>query len=268
MAAADQKPPPQEQGQPSARSHGEYPPVVGGLTAPNNSGQLGFTYTIYRFYDAADRLLYLGESGRVRQRIVDIEVGNPRGLPLGHIDGPKPWWREATRIELEHLPPGTTEAEALVEEARQIALERPVYNPVENGQIDLARQERTLAHVHFEADVATVEHERHDGVVRDLTQVEIESRRAADRLRPGGSTFLDAIPRQRSTGSRRSPTGGGGTGFEGDDGPFDPSGFETGLRRAMNGNDGPGSPLGLAVVAVILGVLVIVALVVSLQAAF
>ena len=59
---------------------------------------------------------------------MDLEIGNPRGLPMGHDDGPKPWWREAVRIELQHLPPGTTEAEAQAEEARQIDLERPVYN--------------------------------------------------------------------------------------------------------------------------------------------
>jgi len=237
------------------------PPRIGEQRPPHNEGRLGYTYTIYRFYDPADRLLYLGESGRLRQRIIDLEVGNPRGLPLGHDDGPKPWWREAVRIELQHLPPGTTEAEAMAEEARQIELERPVYNRRgADGQFDRTRQEAALGHAHFESDVATVEHERHDGVVRDLTQVEIESRRTADRLRPGGSTLLDAVPRQ---GKRLVDTGA--------DRPATAQQRRS-TGRTFNpgrgGESGPGSRLGVVIVAVVLTVAVAAALIASLQAAF
>lgn len=301
MAAADNPPSPQSSGstqQASTSGAGEQGPRVGEQHRPFNNGDLGYTYSIYRFYDAADRLLYLGQSGRIRHRIVDLEIGNPRGLPLGHDDGPKPWWREAVRIELQHLPPGTTESEARAEEGRQIEIERPAYNRrAIDGQFDRERQEQVLEHAHFEADVATVEHERHDGLVRDLTQVEIESRRAADRLRPGGSALLDGLPRQGYARPRQGWAGHGAT--SSDPGPSPTAidsaeshvtiAAETAEMTALDGaarrlerrrartptfypsqerSNGPGSRLGLIIVAVLLAAAVAAALIVSLQAAF
>lgn len=300
MAAADNQPPAPAHRE-SRSGTNDPAPRVGEQRRPFNSGELGYTYSIYRFYDASDRLLYLGESGRVRQRIVDLEVGNPRGLPLGHDDGPKPWWREAVRIELQHLPPGTTDAEAKAEEARQIELERPAYNRRGvDGQFDRERQAKALEHAHFESDVATVEHERHDGLVRDLTQVEIESRRAADHLKPGGSALLDAVPRQAQPKPRQSwaeqtaaaEAGPGGAGYQAssddtaihvtvDADTAEVATAEHAAQRlarrrsaaptfypAQNRGNGPGSRLGLAIVAVLLAAAVAAALIVSLQAAF
>ena len=256
-------------------------PVVGERRRPNNGGALGFTYTIYRFYDADDRLLYLGESGRIRQRIVDIEVGHPRGLPLGHDDGPKPWWREAVRIELQHLPPGTTEDEARAEERRQIELERPLYNGgSKRDGFDHERLEQVIDVSHFEADVATREHERHDGQVRDLAAIEVDSRRSAEQLRPGGASRLDSLARQVPA---NRPRNGESTHLDHarpivaaddltivpdtDPGPTTASGRRPKTRISQDDN-GPGSLVGRVLVMLVLAAIAVVALVMSLQAAF
>lgn len=229
---------------------------VGERTNPANDGDLGFLYTIYRFYDADGRLLFLGRSDRVRQRIVDEEIGHPRGLPLGHDDGPKPWWREATRIELEHLPPGTTVAEAMAEERRQIEAYRPVYNREFNeGHHDRARIERAIDTAHFEVDVATAEHERHDGIVRPMERIVVETERAAERLRPSGAARLHY-------GLRGQPSAAPGL-------PAEASGGRPSARSASSGRfDGPGSVAGLVVVLVILVALMALALIVSIRAVF
>ncbi len=236
-------------------------PMVGERHPPYNGGDLGYTYTIYRFYDADDRLLYLGETARIRQRIVDLELGHPRGLPLGHDDGPKPWWREATRIELEHLPPGTTETEAMAEERRQIEEYRPAYNREGNEEFfDRSRHDRAIDGAHFEVDVATAEHERHDGVVRPMDQIRVESARAANRLRPGGGALLGraSLRRQAWAGAGR-PNGSS------------PVNGRSGNHRATfypgeeQKQPGPGSLAGLLVVAAILLVAVAAALIVSLR---
>ena len=52
-------------------------PRVGEKHRPYNKGNLGYTYTIYRFYTADDTLLYIGETARVRKRIIDHQMGNP-----------------------------------------------------------------------------------------------------------------------------------------------------------------------------------------------
>ncbi len=225
--------------------------AVGERSQPANGGDLGYTYTLYRFYDVDDRLLYLGRSERVRQRVVDDEVGHPRGLPLGHDDGPKPWWREAGRIELEHLPPGTTDAEARAEERRQIEAFRPVYNQEFNEDVyDRTQLERAIDTAHFEVDVATAEHDRHDGVIRPMPRIVVESERAAERLRPAGAARLHY-------GIRRDPAQPGSVGA-------------VGASRAVAGSrsrsfEGPGSIAGLVVVLAILLGLVIGALVVSIR---
>lgn len=232
---------------------------VGDRVQPANRGNLGYLYTIYRFYDVDDRLIYLGRSERIRQRIPDLEIGHPRGLPLGHDDGPKPWWREAMRIDLEHLPPGTTEAEARAEERRQIEAFRPAYNREFNlDHFDRPRFERAMDTAHFETDVATFEHERHDGTVRAVERIAIESERAADRIRPTGASRLryglrPPVPSLRTSrrgsasASRTASTRGGGRGRWGR--------FE-----------GPGSVAGIVIIAVLLVAIVIAALVVSFRA--
>ncbi len=231
---------------------------VGARVNPANDGDLGFLYTIYRFYDADGRLLYLGRSERIRQRIVDVEIGHPRGLPLGHDDGPKPWWREAASIELEHLPPGTTGAEALVEERRQIEAYRPVYNREFNEvNHDRSMVERAIDQAHFEVDVATAEHDRHDGFIRPIDQVEIEASQAAERLRPSGAARLRSGLRASSNGMSEAGVIQPGAAAE----------PRSATTRSSSGRfDGPGSVAGLIIVLLILVALVIAALVVSIRA--
>ena len=220
---------------------------IGDRSPAANAGDLGYLYTLYRFYDGEERLLYLGRSERVRQKIVDLEIGHPRGLPLGHEDGPKPWWREATRIELEHLPPGTTESEARVEERRQIQAFRPIYNQEFNEDVyDRARIERAIDITHFEVDVATAEHERHDGVIRSRSQIAVEAERAAERLRPAGAARLRYGRRaERFDGSAAAPV-------------------RRPAERAPR-SEGPGSVIGLILVLTVLALVVIVAVAVSVQ---
>ncbi len=231
---------------------------VGARANPANDGDLGFLYTIYRFYDSDGRLLYVGRSERVRQRIVDVEIGHPRGLPLGHDDGPKPWWREAASIELEHLPPGTTGAEALVEERRQIEVHRPVYNREFNeANHDRSLVELAIDRAHFEVDVATAEHDRHDGFIRPMGQVEAEASQAAERLRPSGAARLRSGLRSHSNGGTRAAVAPSSVGAE----------ARSTVGRSSSGRfDGPGSVAGLIIVLLILVALVIAALVVSIRA--
>ncbi len=246
-----------EQQSPDGQPRSSFRPV-GSRVNPANDGDLGFLYTIYRFYDADGRLLYLGRSERIRQRIVDMETGHPRGLPLGHDDGPKPWWREAANIELEHLPPGTTGAEALVEERRQIEAYRPVYNREFNEvHHDRSAVERAIDRAHFEVDVATAEHDRHDGHIRPIDQVDLEASRAAERLRPSGAARL-------RSGLRANSNGGSLSGAAPQTATADP---RSTVGRSSSGRfDGPGSVAGLIIVLLILVALVVAALVVSIRA--
>lgn len=247
-----------EQESPDSQRRDAFRPV-GARVNPANDGDLGFLYTIYRFYDADDRILYLGRSERVRQRIVEEEIGHPRGLPLGHDDGPKPWWREAARIELEHLPPGTTGAEALVEERRQIEAYRPRYNREFNeSHFERSAVERAIDRAHFEVDVATAEHDRHDGHIRPIDQVALEAARAADRLRPAGAARLRSGFRAQRADAGLAPAAPAPARVEAE---------TSSARRGWYGRfDGPGSVAGMVIVFVILLALVIAALVVSIRA--
>lgn len=258
MAMAEQEPPDPAPAAPFR--------PVGARANPANGGDLGYLYTIYRFYDPDDRILFLGRSERIRQRIVDQEVGHPRGLPLGHDDGPKPWWREAARIELEHLPPGTTEAEARAEERRQIEAFQPVYNREFNeASHDRSRVEQAIDGAHFEVDVATAEHDRHDGFVRPIDQVAVEAAQAADRLRPSGAAKLRSGLRSRSSEevAARGAVGANGARIGV---PPDGRSARPGGRTGSGRFEGPGSVAGLVVVIGILIALVVLALVVSIRA--
>ncbi|MGI9614785.1 MAG: hypothetical protein ACR2QO_17880 [Acidimicrobiales bacterium] len=248
------------QGPADAGGRGAFRPV-GDRVNPANDGDLGYLYTIYRFYDAEDRLLFLGLSERVRQRIVDDEIGHPRGLPLGHDDGPKPWWREATRIELEHLPAGTTQAEARVEERRQIETNRPVYNLEFNeGHHDRSRVERAIDIAHFEVDVATAEHERHEGYVRAIDQIAVDSEVAAERLRPAGAARLRYGLRGQPRAEPIAPAAPPDTARSGT--------AASARRNPPDRSDGPGSVAGLIFVLLILLAIVSFALAVSIRAVF
>lgn len=76
------------------------------------------THTLYRFYDAEDRLLYVGLSV------------NP-GRRLEKHRGTQPWWSDVARIEMEqHLDMQTLRAA----EREAIETERPLYNVKFNGR--------------------------------------------------------------------------------------------------------------------------------------
>lgn len=69
-------------------------------------------YTLYRFYDERNTLLYIGKSVNVAHRIKD------------HIAG-KPWWDTVTRIELERFSSAGALARA---EQHAIEIEHPLHN--------------------------------------------------------------------------------------------------------------------------------------------
>lgn len=77
--------------------------------------------TLYRFYDADDRLLYIGISER-----------GPERWKAHRKD--KPWWGELARTTTEHYE---TRAEALEAERAAIIAEKPLHNVVHNrGRTD------------------------------------------------------------------------------------------------------------------------------------
>jgi hypothetical protein len=67
--------------------------------------------TVYRLFDADDRLLYVGRSISFLTRLSNHET--------------KPWWRASVRVTLEHFD---SVEEAASGEARAIASESPVHN--------------------------------------------------------------------------------------------------------------------------------------------
>jgi len=73
---------------------------------------------LYRFYDTADQLLYVGISFNAAQRAMQ------------HRDG-KAWWTDVARMNVEHLMVDRQGAEAI--ERAAIINERPLYNVVHNG---------------------------------------------------------------------------------------------------------------------------------------
>ena len=77
----------------------------------NPSPRKGFT-SLYRMYDAAGTLLYVGMTGHIPVRL-DQHGGN------------KPWWALVARIDVEHFP---LRSEAAAAEARAIRDEKPKYN--------------------------------------------------------------------------------------------------------------------------------------------
>lgn len=73
--------------------------------------------TVYRMYDEADTLLYVGISGHWPGRLTQHE-------------GDKPWWGTVSRASLEHF---ADRASAVAAEKRAIAAEGPRYNITGTG---------------------------------------------------------------------------------------------------------------------------------------
>jgi predicted GIY-YIG superfamily endonuclease len=72
--------------------------------------------SLYRFYDAAGALLYIGITNSIPRR-------------LGEHDERKPWFANSVRATFEHHP---SRAAALTAEKKAIKAERPKYNIVHN----------------------------------------------------------------------------------------------------------------------------------------
>jgi hypothetical protein len=78
--------------------------------------------TLYRFYDADDRLLYIG-----------ISEKGPERWKAHRKD--KPWWTDVARSTTEHYE---TRAEALEAERAAIIAEKPLHNVVHNRRRSVA----------------------------------------------------------------------------------------------------------------------------------
>jgi hypothetical protein len=74
---------------------------------------------LYRFYDAKDRLLYIGITVSLFRR-----WNNHNAL--------KPWWRKVTRATVEHFP---DRASVMRAERNAIRAEMPIYNVSHNAQV-------------------------------------------------------------------------------------------------------------------------------------
>jgi hypothetical protein len=75
--------------------------------------------TLYRLFDAAGHLLYIGETGR----------GWPQRMREHLRD--KSWFHEIARVELQHFP---SKADAVLAEAAAIQAEQPRHNHMHNGK--------------------------------------------------------------------------------------------------------------------------------------
>lgn len=73
-------------------------------------------HALYRFYDAADQLLYVG-------------ITNNPGHRWKKHASDKPWWSDVTRAELEHHP---NRDAALAAERAAIVQEHPLHNVIHN----------------------------------------------------------------------------------------------------------------------------------------
>lgn len=90
-------------------------------------------FVLYRMYDAADRLLYVGQTI------------NP-SVRFGHHRLSRGWWTDVVTVRLEHFK----DHESLVEaEQTAISTERPVHNLRHNGytggQLEWSTQQRAEA---------------------------------------------------------------------------------------------------------------------------
>lgn len=97
---------------------------------------------LYRFYDAAGRLLYVGITADLPRR-------------LGRHKRDRPWWADVTRVEVAHYP---DRENALAAEAEAITDERPLYNVRHN-----ARPALEVEPVEVEAEAVKVDTDTDSG---------------------------------------------------------------------------------------------------------
>lgn len=72
------------------------------------------THEVYRLYDGADRLLYVGYSGNLVERL----------RKHSHRNG-QPWWPSVAYCTVERFP---TQSDALAAEVEAIKAEAPAHN--------------------------------------------------------------------------------------------------------------------------------------------
>lgn len=90
------------------------------------NGRIGVMAEVYRYFDADDRLLYVGVSANSVARMI------------GHRSAAE-WWPLATRIAIERFE---TREQALEAEYEAIVNERPLHNkwPKEEFRVSLAKR--------------------------------------------------------------------------------------------------------------------------------
>lgn len=97
---------------PLARRDGRYRLNEHYVPRPDPDLVEGIPTCVYRFFDATGQLLYVG-------------VTNALPLRLDRHNRTKPWFRDCTKVTVEHFEDRTSALEA---EARAIRRERPVHN--------------------------------------------------------------------------------------------------------------------------------------------
>ncbi len=128
---------------------------------------------LYRFYDSAGRLLYVGISLHAAQRAAEHKRG-------------KSWWPDVARMEVEHLG---HRREAEEEEQRAIIAERPLHNIVYNGK----RPPDADTNSPFEFDARFMSVAEHLALVEAIQA--IATRLDSEDLgsTPGRETFISAV---------------------------------------------------------------------------
>lgn len=90
-------------------------------------------HALYRFYDDAGVLLYVG-------------ITADPGSRFKQHQGDKPWWTEVAHIRIEQLP---TRAAVLAAERTAIRDERPLWNITPNEAVSAVRSPRGDVHDHY-----------------------------------------------------------------------------------------------------------------------
>ena len=126
------------------------------------------THYVYRLYDAADRLLYVGMTNDTGQRLRDHKRT-------------KPWWGEVYRQEIQAA---STRADAFFIEAAAILRERPAYNLdiPSLDRYDVLKSRSTVADPMTTGDrIAALEHQLREAR-RENARNAADSRAAAELL--------------------------------------------------------------------------------------